>query len=160
MSPRVGVGYDIHPFSSESGRELVLGGVRFSGERGLAGHSDADVVAHAVADAMLGAAGLGDLGTHFPEDDERWRGADSLQLLASVARTVADCGLRLGNADCTVVGERPRIAGVRETMMEKLSGAAGGPVQVKATRPERLGALGREEGIACLAVALLEEISA
>ena len=159
MSNRVGIGYDVHPFSSEEGRELVLGGVRFADERGLAGHSDADVAAHAVADAMLGAAGLGDLGAHFPDRDGQWAGVDSLELLARVAGLVADVGLRLANADCTVVGERPRIAPVREQMMERLSSAAGGPVHVKATRPERLGALGREEGIACVAVALLEEIA-
>lgn len=159
MTGRVGIGYDVHPFAPPAeARELVLGGVRFADERGLAGQSDADVAAHAVADAMLGAAGLGDLGTHFPDRDERWSGADSLQLLAAVASMVRDRGYRLGNADCTVVGERPRIAPVREQMMDRLSSAAGGPVHVKATRPERLGALGREEGIACLAVALLEEV--
>jgi 2-C-methyl-D-erythritol 2,4-cyclodiphosphate synthase len=159
MSGRVGIGYDVHPFSADAARELVLGGVRIAGERGLAGHSDADVAAHAVADAMLGAAGLGDLGTHFSDRDERWAGADSLEMLAVVATMVSDHGLHLANADCTVVGERPRIAPIREEMMERLSTAAGGPVHVKATRPERLGALGREEGIACLAVALLEEMA-
>jgi len=153
---RVGIGYDVHRFAD--GRELVLGGVRFPGERGLEGHSDADVVAHAVADAMLGAAALGDLGAHFPDTDERWASADSLELLGAVAGMLREAGYRLVNADCTVVGERPRLAPLRDDMIDKLSAAAGGPVHVKATRPERLGALGREEGIACMAVALLEEM--
>jgi len=156
---RVGIGFDQHPFASGSEREraLVLGGVRFEAEPGLRGHSDADVVAHALADAMLGAAGLGDLGAHFPDTDQRWAG-DSLAILAHVAALVASAGLRLGNADCTVVCETPRIADAREIMMERLSAAAAGPVHVKATRPEGLGSLGRVEGIACLATALLEEI--
>jgi 2-C-methyl-D-erythritol 2,4-cyclodiphosphate synthase len=154
---RVGLGIDLHRFEEAvEARPLVLGGVRFEGERGLVGHSDADVVAHAVADAILGAAGLGDIGTHFPDTDERWRGADSLQLLAEVARRVADAGWRLVNADCTLVGERPKVAPAREEMARLVSAAAGGPVQVKATRPEGLGSLGRVEGLACLAVALLE----
>lgn len=158
MSVRIGVGYDVHPYSTEADRPLILGGVSFPGERGLAGHSDADVAAHAVADAMLGAACLGDLGVHFSESDPRWEGADSLELLRRVAALIKDGGFTLVNADCTVVGERPRLAAVREEMMGKLSEAAGGPVHVKATRPERMGALGREEGIACLAVALLAEV--
>ena len=152
---RVGIGFDVHPVAP--GRELVLGGVRFPGEQGLAGHSDADIVAHAVADAMLGAAGLGDLGAHFPDTDERWAGADSLALLSAVAGMLGEAGYRLANADCTVVGERPRLAAVRQEMIERLSAAAGGSVHVKATRPEHLGALGRGEGLACMAVALLEE---
>lgn len=155
---RVGIGYDLHPFSDDRSRSLVIGGVSFPGEPGLGGHSDADVLAHAVADAMLGAAGLGDLGVHFSDTDERWRDADSLGLLARVAELVRLEGLSLVNADCTVVGERPRLAGVREEMMRNLSAAAGGPVHVKATRPEGLGALGRREGVACMAVALLEEV--
>ncbi|MGH9295227.1 MAG: 2-C-methyl-D-erythritol 2,4-cyclodiphosphate synthase [Acidimicrobiales bacterium] len=158
MSGRVGVGYDIHPFATDPGRALVLGGVHFQGVKGLSGHSDADVAAHAVADAMLGAAGLGDLGQHFPDDDARWRDANSIQLLTEVAELVAAKGYRLENADCTVVGERPRVAPMRQEMMERLTRAAGGPVHVKASRPERLGSLGRGEGIACVAVALLEEI--
>jgi 2-C-methyl-D-erythritol 2,4-cyclodiphosphate synthase len=155
---RVGVGYDLHPFSVDGSRVLVLGGVGFPGEPGLAGHSDADVVAHSVADAMLGAAGLGDLGAHFSDQDERWAGADSMGLLARVADLVKMEGFKLVNADCTVVGERPRLAEAREAMMNNLTAAAGGPVHVKATRPEGLGALGRKEGIACIAVALLEEV--
>jgi 2-C-methyl-D-erythritol 2,4-cyclodiphosphate synthase len=159
VSARVGVGYDVHPFSTDRSRVLILGGVVFPGELGLSGHSDADVAAHAVADAILGAAGLGDIGMHFPDQDERWEGANSLALLARVTELVQQEGFRLVNADCTVVCERPRLVGSREEMMVNLSAAAGGPVHVKATRPERLGALGREEGIACLAVALLEDVS-
>lgn len=160
VSPRVGVGYDVHPFSADRSRVLILGGVVFPGEPALSGHSDADVAAHAVADAMLGAAGLGDIGMHFSDQDERWKGANSLELLARVAELVQEVGFRLANADCTVVCERPRIVGSREEMMVNLSAATGGPVHVKATKPEGLGALGRQEGIACLAVALLEEVSA
>jgi len=154
------MGFDQNPFASgsERGRVLVLGGVRFEQEPALEGHSDADVVAHAVADAMLGAAAIGDLGAHFPDHDPQWAGADSLTLLAHVADLIADAGLRLANADCTVICEMPRIAQSREIMMERLSAAAAGPVHVKATRPEGLGSLGRVEGIACLATALLEEI--
>ena len=107
---------------------------------------------------MLGAAGLGDLGAHFPDTNPEWAGADSLAILAQVAVLVAEAGLRLVNADCTVICEAPRIGDAREIMMERLSAAAEGPVHVKATRPEGLGSLGRVEGIACLAVALLEEI--
>jgi 2-C-methyl-D-erythritol 2,4-cyclodiphosphate synthase len=158
VTARVGIGIDVHPFSDGTERSLVLGGVTFPGERGLVGHSDADVVAHAIADAMLGAAGIGDIGMHFPDTDERWLGADSLDLLAEVAGRVRAAGYRFVNADCTVVAERPRIVVAREEMITKLSAAAGGPVHVKATRPERLGALGRVEGIACWAVASIEEI--
>ncbi|MHB8245792.1 MAG: 2-C-methyl-D-erythritol 2,4-cyclodiphosphate synthase [Acidimicrobiales bacterium] len=157
MTIRAGIGIDMHPFSDEPGRVLVLGGVSFSGERGLVGHSDADVVAHAVSDAMLGAAGIGDIGMHFPDTDERWRGADSLAILAEVANLVRSAGYRFVNADCTVIAERPRMIDAREEMITKLSAAAGGPVHVKATRPERLGSLGRVEGIACFAVASIEE---
>jgi 2-C-methyl-D-erythritol 2,4-cyclodiphosphate synthase len=155
----VGVGYDVHQFSADESRPLVIGGVPFPGERGLSGHSDADVAAHAVADAMLGAAGQGDLGAHFPDDDERWAGANSLGLLALVADLLKEEGFMLVNADCTVVCERPRLVGSREEMMRNLSAAAGGPVHVKATRPEGLGALGRREGIACIAVAMLGAVS-
>ncbi len=155
---RVGLGFDVHRFVDEAsaGRPLVLGGATFAGERPLAGHSDADVIAHAVADAVLGAAGLGDLGSHFPDTDPAWRDADSLELLAEAVAKVSEQGWHLVNADCTLVAERPRVAGVRDEMVERLSSAAGGPVHVKATRPEGLGSLGRAEGVACLAVALLE----
>lgn len=158
MTARSGIGIDVHPFSDDPERRLVLGGVTFEGEKGLVGHSDADVVAHAVCDAMLGAASLGDIGMHFPDTDERWRGADSLLLLTEVARRVKAAGYRFVNADCTVIAERPRIVVAREEMITRLSAAAGGPVHVKATRPERLGALGRVEGIACWAVASIEEV--
>ena len=157
---RVGIGFDQHPFADGPDRDkvLVLGGVRFDAAQGLQGHSDADVVAHAVADAMLGAAGLGDIGAHFPDTEPRWAGADSIAILAQVTSLVAAGGLRLVNADCTVICEIPRIDRACEIMMERLSVAAAGPVHVKATRPEGLGSLGRVEGIACLATALLEEI--
>ena len=153
---RVGQGFDVHPFSDDPDRPLVLGGVAFADGRGLAGHSDADVVAHAVADAFLGAAGLGDLGTHFPDTDDAWSGADSIVLLTEVVRLVAAAGFRPGNADCSVVLEAPRLALHRRAMEERLAAAVGAPVSIKATRAEGLGALGRGEGIACWAVALIE----
>lgn len=164
---RVGLGFDVHPFGDGDGdgsgdaaeRPCVLGGVVFEG-RGLAGHSDADVVAHAVADAVAGAAGIGDIGSHFPDTDPRWKGADSLDLLREMVSRAAAAGWALVYADCTVVAERPRIDPLRDEMIAALSGAAGAPVHVKATRPEGLGALGRVEGIACLAVAMVEEVSA
>jgi len=155
MSVRVGQGFDVHPWSDEAGRPLVLGGVVLPGERGLAGHSDADVVAHAVADALLGAAGLGDIGTHFPDTDPRWRGADSLTLLAHVVGLVQAEGWSVGNVDTTVVLETPKLAPHKAAMEERLGGVVGAPVSVKAKRAEGLGALGRGEGVACLAVALL-----
>ena len=155
VPPRVGQGFDVHPFSDDPDRPLVLGGVVFEGERGLAGHSDADVVAHAVADALLGAAGLGDLGQHFPDTDPVWAGADSIGLLGEVVRRVAEAGWRPANADCTVVLDRPRLAPRRDAMEKCLEAAVGAPVSVKAARAEGLGALGRGEGIACTAVALV-----
>ena len=155
MSVRVGQGFDIHAFTDDPARPLVLGGVTFTGERGLAGHSDADVIAHACADALLGAAGLGDLGRFFPDSDPRWRGADSLDLLAEVARRVREAGYRPGNVDAAVVCERPKLAPRRDEMERRLSAAAGVPVTVKGNRAEGLGALGRVEGIACWAVAVV-----
>jgi 2-C-methyl-D-erythritol 2,4-cyclodiphosphate synthase len=155
---RIGIGVDIHPFvdpDTPTDRILVLGGVRLPDARPLVGHSDADVVAHAIGDAMLGAAGLGDLGTHFPDTDPAFSGANSLELLAGCLDLIAAEGWHLVNADCTIVGEEPKVAPYRAEMIAHLSAAAGGPVHVKATRPERLGALGRVEGIACLAVVLL-----
>jgi len=158
VTTRVGFGFDVHPFveGDPAGRVLILGGVVFPGERPLVGHSDADVVAHAVGDAILGAAGLGDLGMHFPDSDDRWRGADSLSILAACCDLASTNGFHLVNADCTILTERPKIAPVREEMMKRLREVAGAPVHVKATRPEGLGSLGRVEGIACMAVALLE----
>ena len=133
---RVGQGFDVHAFSDDPARRLVLGGVDLSGEgvRGLAGHSDADAVAHAIADAVLGAAGLGDLGRHMPDDDPQWQDADSLDLLGRVVALAADAGWVPVNADCTVVAERPRLAPHVERMAELLAGALGAPVNVKATR--------------------------
>jgi 2-C-methyl-D-erythritol 2,4-cyclodiphosphate synthase len=154
---RVGLGFDVHPFSDDPGRRLVLGGVVLDGP-GLAGHSDADVVAHAIADALLGAAALGDLGSHFPDADAAWAGADSLAILTRVVAMLAEGGWAPGNVDCTVVLEAPRLAPHRAGMEGRLAGAVGAPVSVKATRPEGLGALGRGEGVACWAVALVETV--
>ncbi|MGH9226382.1 MAG: 2-C-methyl-D-erythritol 2,4-cyclodiphosphate synthase [Acidimicrobiales bacterium] len=161
MTGRVGLGFDVHPFAAvEAGRPLVLGGVSIEGEPGLAGHSDADVIAHAVADALLGAAGLGDLGHHFPDDDREWAGADSVALLRQVRDLVCEAGWLAVNVDCKVVLEAPRLAPYRDAMQECLSAAIAAPVTVGAKRAEGLGALGRGEGIACWAVALLESIDA
>jgi 2-C-methyl-D-erythritol 2,4-cyclodiphosphate synthase len=153
---RVGHGFDVHPFSDDGSRPLVLGGQHFPGERALAGHSDADVLAHAVADAILGAAGLGDLGTHFPDTDPAWKGADSMRLLARVVSLAGDAGWIVGNVDVTVVAEAPKLAPHRAAIEENMTAAVGAPVSVKATRAEGLGSLGRREGIACFAVVLLE----
>jgi 2-C-methyl-D-erythritol 2,4-cyclodiphosphate synthase len=155
MTVRVGQGFDVHAFTDAPDRVLVLGGVVFDGEPPLAGHSDADVVAHACADALLGAAGLGDIGQHFPDTDPRWAGADSIGLLAEVAGRVREAGWEPGNVDCAVVCERPRLAPRREAMQERLTAAVGAPVTVKGNRAEGLGALGRAEGIACFAVAVV-----
>lgn len=152
---RIGHGFDIHRFSGVPGRPLVLGGVTIAGVAGLAGHSDADVVAHALADALLGAVGLGDLGRHFPDTDPAWAGADSLALLARVTALVGGAGMQVVNADCTVVCERPRLAEHTAAMGRRLGDVVGAPVSVKATRAEGLGTLGRVEGIACMSVALL-----
>ena len=156
MSVRVGQGYDVHPFSEDPARPLVLGGVTVDGSPGLAGHSDADALAHACADAVLGAAGLGDLGDHFPDTDPEWSGADSLTLLAEVVRLAAEAGWRVVNLDATIIAERPKLGLLRPQMADRLTAVVGAPVSVKATTPEGLGAVGRGEGIACLAVALLE----
>jgi len=152
---RVGQGFDIHAFTDDPERVLVLGGVTFDGERGLAGHSDADAIAHAASDALLGAAGLGDIGQHFPDTDPQWKGADSVALLAEVARRVRNAGWEPVNVDCAVVCERPKLAPRRAEMEAKLAAAAGAPITIKGNRAEQLGALGRNEGIACFAVALV-----
>lgn len=152
---RIGQGYDIHRFSDDPQRPLVLGGVVFDGEPGLDGHSDADAVAHAVADALLGAAGLGDIGSWFPDDDPATAGADSMTLLAAVVAGVRAEGWDVANVDCTVVCEAPKLAPRRSEVQARLSAAVGAPVTVKGKRAEALGALGRREGIACLAVSLL-----
>jgi 2-C-methyl-D-erythritol 2,4-cyclodiphosphate synthase len=154
---RVGQGFDIHRFSDDPSRVLVLGGVVFDGERGLAGHSDGDAIAHAAIEALLGAAGLGDIGEHFPDTDERWKGADSLMMLRHAAELVSDAGWNVGNIDCSVVCEQPKLAPRRAEMQRRLSDAAGAPVTVKGRRAEGLGALGRTEGIACFAVAIVQQ---
>jgi 2-C-methyl-D-erythritol 2,4-cyclodiphosphate synthase len=153
---RIGLGFDAHRLVE--GVPLVLGGVRFEAARGLAGHSDGDVIAHALVDALLGAARLGDIGTLFPSDDEAWASADSLDLLRRAYVDVRSAGYALVDADCVLVGEEPRIAGERGRMEERLADALGvepGRVSVRATTTDGLGALGRREGLAAHAVALL-----
>ena len=153
---RIGLGIDAHAFGD--GVPLVLAGVRIDHPRGLVGHSDGDVLAHAVTDALLGAAGLGDIGSLFPSDDDRYRGADSLVLLADAYGRVVDAGFELVNADCVLVGEAPRIAAHREAMRARLAGALGvdvDRVNVRATTTDRLGFTGRGEGLAAEAVALV-----
>ncbi|MDP8943915.1 MAG: 2-C-methyl-D-erythritol 2,4-cyclodiphosphate synthase [Actinomycetota bacterium] len=158
MNVRAGIGYDSHRLVT--GRRLVLGGVEIEGaERGLAGHSDADVVAHAAIDALLGAAGLGDIGEHFPDTDERWRDADSLALLGEVRSLLAGRGLALRHLDASVVCEAPRLGGYRDEMRANLAAATGlahDEVNVKFTSNEGMGAIGRGEGIAAFAVATVE----
>jgi 2-C-methyl-D-erythritol 2,4-cyclodiphosphate synthase len=158
MTLRVGHGFDVHPFTDEPTRPLVLGGVTFEGQRGLVGHSDSDVIAHACADALLGAAGLGDIGQLFPDTDATYSGADSIALLGIVATRVRDAGWAPVNVDCSVVLEAPKLAPRRVEMQERLTGAVGAPVTIKGKRAEGLGALGRGEGIACWAVALVEQL--
>jgi len=153
----VGVGYDVHPFAP--GRKLVLGGVEFTGEGdGLLGHSDADICAHAICDAILGAAGLGDIGRHFPDTDPQWKGVSSLRLLREVAAKAAAAGWRVGNCDVTLAARRPKIApraGEMRANLAEAMGVAPAQVNVKATTGEKLGFVGRAEGIAAHAVALL-----
>jgi 2-C-methyl-D-erythritol 2,4-cyclodiphosphate synthase len=153
-SPRTGIGYDSHPFAE--GRRLVLGGVEIEHDRGLAGHSDADVLTHAIIDALLGAAGLGDIGQHFPDTDERYRDADSLGLLRATVAMLGERGLTVEHVDATVVIERPAIAPHRDRMRDTLAetiGVSSEQLNVKATRGERMGFVGRGEGAAALAVA-------
>jgi len=152
---RVGHAYDVHAFSDDLSRPLVLGGVSFPDQPGLAGHSDADVVAHVCIDALLGAAGLGDIGQQFPEDDPSLAGANSLRLLADASARVRAAGWNLANIDCSVVLDQPRLVPVKVEMEAALSDAAGGPVTVSGRTTEGLGALGRGEGIAAWAVALV-----
>ena len=154
MTALSGIGYDSHRLAE--GRKLILGGIEIPGEIGLAGHSDADVLTHAVIDALLGAAGLGDIGEHFPDSDERYRDADSLELLASVLPLVFAQGLELVNVDATVVMERPKLSPHREAIRESLASALGLAIQrvnVKASTGEGIGFVGRGEGVAALAVA-------
>ena len=156
---RVGLGVDAHAFGE--GIPLVLGGVTIDHPRGLVGHSDGDVVAHALADALLGAAGLADIGALFPSGDARYRGADSLELLAEAYRQVRGAGLELVNADCIVIGQEPQIAPHREAMRDRLAGAlavAAEQINVRATTTDRLGFTGRGEGLAAQAVALLRPV--
>jgi 2-C-methyl-D-erythritol 2,4-cyclodiphosphate synthase len=153
---RIGQGYDVHVFGD--GDHVMLGGVRVPHERGVVAHSDGDVALHALCDAILGALALGDIGLHFPPSDERWRGADSLELLRHCIALVAARGWRLGNADITVVCERPKVGPHAALMRERIAEACGvaiDAVSVKATTSERLGFTGRGEGIAAQAVALL-----
>lgn len=156
MSARTGIGIDSHAFAP--GRTLILGGVEIAHDQGLAGHSDADVLTHAVIDALLGAAGLGDIGQHFPDTDERWRGADSIALLRTVLERLAERGLAPAHVDTTVMMERPKLGPHRDAIRERLAQALGLPseaVNVKATTGEGMGFVGRGEGVAALAVATL-----
>ncbi|HYH60583.1 MAG TPA: 2-C-methyl-D-erythritol 2,4-cyclodiphosphate synthase [Solirubrobacterales bacterium] len=151
MSTRVGIGYDSHRFTE--GGTLILGGVEVPHPNGLEGHSDADAVAHAITDAVLGAAGLGDIGTHFPPSEEEWRDADSVELLRTAVAMVPGYVV---NVDATVICEEPRLGEHRQEMEQVLSEAVGGPVSVKATTNEGMGWIGRGEGIACIAVVSIE----
>lgn len=156
---RIGHGYDVHRLIA--GRPLVLGGVTVPSDVGLDGHSDADVLAHAIADALLGAAALGDIGLHFPDTDPTWKGADSIDLLRSVTARVAEAGWRVGNVDATVVLERPKLRPHIDAMRARLAGAMGvdvSAVSVKATTGERMGFVGTGEGAAAHAVCLLVEV--
>lgn len=158
---RIGQGVDVHPFSSDGGRRLVLGGVRIPNEPALDGHSDADVVLHATVDALLGAAGLGDIGTLFGSEDPDYAGADSQVFLAGALSQVARAGWRVGNVDITLVGQRPRIGPYRERMMASVANLLGvhvTQVNVKATTSDGLGFTGRGDGLACLAVVLLQAV--
>ena len=155
---RIGHGYDVHRLTE--GRELILGGVKIDYEKGLLGHSDADVLLHAVSDALLGAAGLGDIGRHFPDTDPKYKGADSLELLRQVAGKVAAAGYRVGNVDVTMIAQRPRLKDFIPQMEQNIASALDvepGRINVKATTEERLGFTGSGEGMACHAVCILEE---
>ncbi len=157
MSLRVGLGYDVHRV--KAGRPLVLGGVKFESDWGLEGHSDADVLLHAVGDALLGAAGLGDLGEHFPAGDPKWKNASSIDLLRRIAALLNERGVQTSNVDVMLVAEAPKLAPHRAKMCANIAGAIGiapDRVSVKATTNETLGAIGRREGLAAFAVALVE----
>ena len=155
---RIGHGYDVHRLVPD--RDLIVGGVKIPHTLGLLGHSDADVLLHAVSDALLGAAGLGDIGKHFPDTDPQYKGADSLKLLQIVGEKIADAGYRVSNIDVTMIAQKPKLRPYIETMERNIAGALSidaGRVNVKATTEERLGFTGSEEGMACHAVCLLEE---
>jgi 2-C-methyl-D-erythritol 2,4-cyclodiphosphate synthase len=160
--PRVGMGYDVHAFASEhSGRSLILGGIVIPHHRGLAGHSDADVLLHAVVDALLGAAALGDIGTHFPSSDPRWRDAPSTTFLEFTMDLLKRYDWEVGNIDATIVAEHPRLAPYTQAMRQRMAEITGIPqerVSVKAKTTDGLGFAGREEGVACYAIALLVRI--
>lgn len=156
---RIGHGYDVHRLVE--GRDLILGGVKIPYEKGLLGHSDADVLLHAVSDALLGAAGLGDIGRHFPDTDPKYKGADSLELLRQVYRKISEKGYRVGNIDVTMIAQRPKLKDYIPQMQAHIAAAVGTApdrVNVKATTEEKLGFTGTGEGMACHAVCLLEEI--
>ncbi len=156
---RFGMGYDVHRLVV--GRRLIIGGVEIPHEKGLLGHSDADVLLHAIADALLGAAALGDIGQHFPDTDPAYEGADSMKLLAEVGRLIGEKGYRVGNIDATIVAQRPKMAGHIAQMRENIAGVLGielDQVNVKATTEEKLGFTGTEEGISSYAVAGLETV--
>jgi 2-C-methyl-D-erythritol 2,4-cyclodiphosphate synthase len=155
MGHRIGLGYDVHPFAT--GRALVLGGVTISHPRGLAGHSDGDAVCHAVADALLGAFALGDMGRHFPDTEPRWRDANSMEMLSHVASLIAECGGHLVNADITVIADEPKLAPHVQAMREKLATALDVSIygiSIKATRTEGMGPLADGKGLAAQAVVL------
>ena len=156
---RIGTGYDVHKLVE--GRKLILGGVEIPFEKGLLGHSDADVLTHAVMDSLLGAAALGDIGQHFPDTDPRYAGADSIALLREVRRLLEEAGYRVGNVDATIICQRPKLAGYLLAMRENIAAAleiSAGQVSVKATTEEHLGFTGRGEGISTQAAALLERM--
>ena len=155
---RIGHGYDVHRLVE--GRNLILGGVKIDYEKGLLGHSDADVLLHAVSDALLGAAGLGDIGRHFPDTDPKYKGADSLMLLREVYRKISEKGFRVGNIDVTMIAQKPKLKDFIPQMQENIAAAVGvapDRVNVKATTEEKLGFTGSGEGMACHAVCLLED---
>jgi 2-C-methyl-D-erythritol 2,4-cyclodiphosphate synthase len=156
---RIGQGYDVHQLTED--RPLIIGGIQIPHEKGLLGHSDADVLLHAITDAILGAVGLGDIGTHFPDTDVAYKNADSSYLLSEIWNKVKDMGYRLGNVDCTIIAQKPKMAPYIRNMKEniaKLLDAEISQVNVKATTNEKLGFIGREEGIASFSVVLLEKI--
>ena len=156
---RIGHGYDVHRLVE--GRDLILGGVKIDYEKGLLGHSDADVLLHAVSDALLGAAGLGDIGRHFPDTDPKYKGADSLGLLREVYRKISEKGYRVGNIDVTMIAQKPKLKDFIPRMQENIAAAVGvtaDRVNVKATTEEKLGFTGSGEGMSCHAVCILEEV--
>ena len=160
IGPRIGQGFDVHAFGD--GDHVVLGGVRIPHSRGIRAHSDGDVLLHALCDALLGAAALGDIGMHFPDTDPRWSGADSRRFVTHVRTLLEERGWRIGNVDLTVLAEAPRLGKHRAAMVANIAADLGVPadcVNVKATTTETLGFVGRGEGIACMAVALIERVS-